>query len=625
VFERSSEPTSTSGKSSEDREDSRALAVRSVRAEEIEGEHGDGPSGRLEWVIKRAYDRKYDTTDDYKVDVERTWAFLEDKWTREGATSRLDAVRVVRAYFDNKWTSRGIGELGGIVCVPSVGISRESLQIPKSTSVLSLDSMAATSAGSDGANTTQVRLGREDKDLFPRSDVALANERVQNQLALEKCKYLLENFINQPEAVNFRDPIDPHTVERENYGSVVEEPMGLTIVLNKLRTNAFASSREVWKACSSIWSNCRSCYPSSSRMRKLCDLAELMFTTAWRAQGLNKFSDASDDDSCDAPPGMKSLNDFRNAGPKTATRPPSGAVTSAKVGRSRVASFKCDVCKRSKKGKCGTETAPKSCLLRPENQSRERQTQIRERVSKLKPMSAKGAVMKRKPTESTEQKRTSKASGRRKLTEAEQQENCFRRVFDETDPDNFISQFMRHQNAARANSSADMAWGNSLHLANEQLRLEMLQNQRLARYDDLMTQQSACLPDTSKLASLRKAISHTAANLYEANVKLRQCNVAMVKAPRASQGDYLREQVALEAEIHDLQKKHQELSRGLQLYVSQNRAGVVRRSPSRDASAGFDHPVSVATARVSFDDEPVKASVHADVNDEDILFDFHAI
>ncbi len=87
--------------------------MRSVRAEEIEREHGDGPSGRLEWVIKRAYDRKYDTTDDYKVDVERTWAFLEDKWTREGATSRLDAVRVVRAYFDNKWTSRGIGELGG--------------------------------------------------------------------------------------------------------------------------------------------------------------------------------------------------------------------------------------------------------------------------------------------------------------------------------------------------------------------------------------------------------------------------------------------------------------------------------------------------------------------------------
>ena len=599
--------------------------MRSVRAEEIEREHGDGPSGRLEWVIKRAYDRKYDTTDDYKVDVERTWAFLEDKWTREGATSRLDAVRVVRAYFDDKWTSRGIGELGGLVCIPSVGISREALEMPKSASVLSLDSMAATSAGSDGANTTQVGLGREDKDLFPRSDVALANERVQNQLELEKCKHLLENFINQPEALNFRDPIDPQTVERANYGSVVEEPMGLTIVLNKLRMNAFASSREVWKACNSIWSNCRSCYPSSSRMRKLCDLAELMFTTTWRAQGLNKFSDASDDDSCDAPPGMKSLNDFKNAGPKTATRPPSGAVTSARVGRSRVASFKCDVCKRSKKGKCGTETAPKSCLLRPENQSRERQTQIRERVSKLKPMSVKGTVMKRMPIESAEQKPASKASGRRKLTEAERQENGFRRVFDETDPDNFISQFMQHQNGARAHSSTDMAWGNSLHLANEQLRLEMLQNQRLARYDDQMTQQSACLPDTSKLASLRKAISHTVAHLHDANVKLRLCNVSMVQAPGASQGDYLREQVALEAEIHDLQKKHQELSRDLQLYVSQNRAGGVRQSPSRDASAGFEHPVSVATARMSFDDEPIKANVHADVNDEDILFDFPTI
>ena len=575
-------------------------------------------------MIKRAYDRKYDTTDEYKADVERTWEFLEDKWTREGATSRLDAVRVVRAYFDYKWTSRGIGEHGGLVCIPSVGISRESLEMPKSASVVSLDSMAAPSAGSDGANTTQLGLEREGKDLLPRSDVALAHERAQNQLALEKCKHLLENFINQPEALNFRDPIEPQT-EHASYTSVVEEPMSLTIVLDKLRMNAFASPREVWNACRSIWSNCRSHYPPTNRIRKLCDLAELMFTATWRAQGLNKFSDASDDDSCEAPSRIKSLNDFKQTGSKTAARPPSSVATSAMVGRGRgrVASFKCDVCKRSKKGRCGTETAPKSCLLRPENQSRERQSQIRERVSKLKPMSTK-VVVKRKPTESAEQKSTSsKSSGKRKLTEAEQQENCFRRVFDETDPDNFISQFVQHQNKTRVTSHADMTWGNSLHLANEQLRLEVLQNQRLSRYDDQITQQ--CLPDSSKLASIRKEISHTVTQLHESNVKLCQCNIAMANAPRASHNDYLREQVALEAEIHDLQKKHQEQSRSLQLLVKQTQGNLVRHSPSLDASAGFDHPISVATARVSFDDEPTKAVVQADANDEDILFDFPSI
>lgn len=108
----------------------------------------------MEWVIKWVYDRKYDMMDDYKVDVERTWAFLEDKWMREGATSRLDVVWVVCVYFDDKWILRGIGEFGGLVCILSVGILWEVFEMLKFVSVFLFDFTVATSAGSDGANTT---------------------------------------------------------------------------------------------------------------------------------------------------------------------------------------------------------------------------------------------------------------------------------------------------------------------------------------------------------------------------------------------------------------------------------------------------------------------------------------
>lgn len=82
---------------------------------------------------------------------------------------------------------------------------------------------------------------------------------------------------------------------------------------------------------------------------------------------MNKFSDVLDDDLCDVLFGMKSFNDFKNVGLKIVMCFLSGAVTFVRVGRSRVVSFKCDVCKRSKKGKCGIEMVLKLCLLCLEN------------------------------------------------------------------------------------------------------------------------------------------------------------------------------------------------------------------------------------------------------------------
>lgn len=109
------------------------------------------PTGRLEWVIERAFDRKRhhnQTIDDFKRDADATWDFLEATWTRAKREDRRDAARVVRACFESKWASRVVGACGGgSACVPSIGVSRETIGMRKSSSAFSLDSSLAAGGG----------------------------------------------------------------------------------------------------------------------------------------------------------------------------------------------------------------------------------------------------------------------------------------------------------------------------------------------------------------------------------------------------------------------------------------------------------------------------------------------
>ena len=294
----------------------------------------DTPNGRLEWVIKRAFDRKHhQTIDDFKRDADATWEFLESTWTREGREDRRDAARIVRASFESKWASRVVGgEFGGgsVVCVPSIGVSRETIGMQKLSSTFSLDSQAV---GCNG--------GRESGNLLRGADVARACDYAQGTMLLERCKYIVENLMNQPEAMCF---IAQPTGGDETAAATTTD---LSSVLKRIESGELATPRDVWRACAMIWHTHRLSHHAGSKMSQVCDRAELMFTGLWRAEGLDRFHSPSEDEAASPHAGTENSEGSLLASTtmKDAVRP-----TTTKSGP-RVASAKCDVCKRSKKGK----------------------------------------------------------------------------------------------------------------------------------------------------------------------------------------------------------------------------------------------------------------------------------
>lgn len=583
----------------------------------------DTPNGRLEWVIKRAFDRKHhQTIDDFKRDADATWDFLEATWTREGREDRRDAARIVRASFESKWASRVVGgEFGGgsVVCVPSIGVSRETIGMQKSSSTFSLDSQAV---GCNG--------GRESGNLLRGADVARACDYAQGTMLLERCKYIVENFMNQPEAMCF---IAQPTGGDETAAATTTD---LSSVLKRIESGELATPRDVWRACAMIWHTHRLSHHAGSKMSQVCDRAELMFTGLWRAEGLDRFHSPSEDEA--ASPGAGTENSegslLASTTMKDAVRP-----TTTKSGP-RVASAKCDVCKRSKKGKCGTETAPKSCLARPENQSAERQAQIRERVSKLKPMPPKTATRKRSD------------AAKRKLAETAKPaaENDFGRVFDENDPDNFISQLLRQNDSWMTNRPHVSLDSTTLHVADEQLRLESMQGARAAaRFGDDFSAPRVGAPNVAiRVDNLRRDIASTAAQLHERTLKFQLSGLATSQSSDDAQRDArLRERAALEDEIHALQQTHQnqvrELHRLCDRSGSSKGLSTTKRTKVIETNAmtteerpefGHEHAhVSVATASVFDDASREKSTLHppshhvgvtgaGDDDDDDVLFDF---
>ena len=575
-------------------------------------------------MIERAFDRKHQTIDDFKRDADATWDFLEATWTREGREDRRDAARVVRACFESKWASRVVGERGGgTVRVPSIGVSREAIGMQKSSSAFSLDSYAAG--------------GRESGNLLRGADVAQACEYAQNTIVLERCKYMIQNFMNQPEAMYFI--AQPTASGEAETTTTTKANTNLSSVLKRIESGELATPRDVWCACGMIWHTHRLMQRAGSTMSRACDRAELMFTGLWRAEGLDRYHSPSGDDSTSTDAGTESSKGSRLASTtKDVVRP----VTTKSGGR--VASFKCDVCKRSKKGKCGTETAPKSCLARPENQSEERQAQIRERVSKLKPMPPT-APRKRSDAAKRKVAETANVAARR----APPPGNDFGRVFDENDPDNFISQLLNQNDHSWLTNRPHVSLDSTLHLANEQLRLESVQSARMARFGDDLPAPSVDVPNVAvRVAKLRRDIASTAAQLHERTIKLQLSSLATSsQSSDAQRAACLRERAALEHQIHVLQKTHQSQVVELQRLCdgsSKTPSSTTKRTKVTDATTGAtpgfgnDHSsVSAATARVFDDDARAETPLHppshridvigaaateGDDDDDDVLFDF---
>ena len=156
----------------------------------------DTPNGRLEWVIKRAFDRKHhQTIDDFKRDADADVGVfrvdVDARGTRGSTGRRAHRASELRVQVASRVVG---GEFGGgsVVCVPSIGVSRETIGMQKLSSTFSLDSQAV---GCNG--------GRESGNLLRGADVARACDYAQGTMLLERCKYIVENFMNQPEAMCF--------------------------------------------------------------------------------------------------------------------------------------------------------------------------------------------------------------------------------------------------------------------------------------------------------------------------------------------------------------------------------------------------------------------------------------
>lgn len=595
-----------------------------VSLEEASTSDANEPSGRLEWVIARAFNKGYDDTAQFSVDVDRTWEKLEKKWITSGEEKKLEALEVVRGYFKRKWQSLGIGSSGGLVCIPSVGISKAELEAP--TATMSERSLASTIMTT--AQTSMEHLA-SDSDTQTR----MTKGDTERKSELERCKRVIQNFIKTPEALHFKDPVDARALNITNYSKLVKQPMDFTSILSKIDAGEIADAESVWDACGLIWFNCRAVHPPNSEMIRTCKRAELMFAAAWRADGLviiqpvpTEIKDSSAKKTMDAPPMVAVV------GSKQKSDAMSTATSTVPQKTKRVAAYKCDVCKRSKKGRCGTESAPKSCLERSENQTNEKQAAIRQRLSKLKPMPERkkpDKSTKEKPIKVPAEKKPPKGT-KRKMTEAELQEDGFRRIFDVNDPDNFITRMEDQQHVAQTSTQWDSA---SYHLMNEQIRLQQLQ-QRMLTNEKAQPRQAV---DDAGVKAKAQVIKQELAQIYSLmnHLQMKQVKVgALLNTPRLGRENrqmLVRTRTTIQNQLANLAKRHNDRSQSLQQLLQAAPAPAKQPSkpkqtvPSMDELMDFNNnttsnDLSVATAQL-FDDSREKTDAGL-ITKDDIFFDF---
>jgi hypothetical protein len=596
-----------------------------VSLEEASTSAADEPSGRLEWVVARAFNKGYDDTAQFSADVERTWEKLEKKWSAGGEAKKLEALEVVRAYFERKWQSLGIGSNGALVCVPSVGISKEELEVPAHPTA-SERSFASTMMTTAQTSTDPLASDSDTQTRLTQRETECKSDE------LERCKCVIQNFMKTPEALHFRGPVDVRTVNVTNHSKLVKQPMDFTSILSKIDAGEIADANSVWDACCLIWFNCLAVYPPNSEMIRICKRAELMFAAAWRAEGLMIIQPVPTE--MKASPANETDAQPTNAvGSKQKSEALSTATSTVPQKTKRVAAYKCDVCKRSKKGRCGTESAPKSCLGRPENQMHERQAAIRQRLSKLKPMPERkkpDKSMKDKPIKAPAEKKPK--GTKRKMTEAELQEDGFRRIFDVDDPGNFMTRMEDQQQVAQTSAQWDSA---SYHLVNEQIRLQQLQ-QRMLTNESVQPRQ---VVDDAALQAKAQVIKKELAQIYSLvnHLQIKQVKVGtLLDTPRLGRENrqmLARTRTTIQNQLANLAKRHSEQSQALQKLSQAAPASAWPKQPSKPKQtvSSLDelmnlntnttsNDLSVATAQ--FFDDPREKTEAGLITKDDIFFDF---
>ena len=121
-------------------------------------------------------------------------------------------------------------------------------------------------------------------------------------------------------------------------------------------------------------------------------------------------------------------------------------------------------------------------------------------------------------------------------------------MFDENDPDNFISQLLRQNDSWMTNRPHVSLDSTTLHVADEQLRLESMQGARAAaRFGDDFSAPRVGAPNVAiRVDNLRRDIASTAAQLHERTLKFQLSGLATSQSSDDAQRDArLRERAAL--------------------------------------------------------------------------------
>jgi hypothetical protein len=220
-----------------------------------------------------------------------------------------------------------------------------------------------------------------------------------------------------------------------------------------------------------------------------------------------------------------------------------------------------------------------------------------------------------------------RATGKRKLTEAEQQESGFRRVFDENDPDNFISQFALQDFIPLPGAD----WS-GYHLANEHMRLQRLQNEVLMRQNDVNLAQNQQLSHHPRALEIKEELGQIGRLMNDLQDK--QHTIAMLLNTGHLGNDdrnmLIRTRTSNQEQLYELVRRHavktSEMEQLMRDTVIPPRA-LGQQKPTQQSGQGRfmmelntgNQALSVATAEM-FDAKSSKINPADDV--ADAFFDF---
>jgi len=179
--------------------------------------------------------------------------------------------------FETRWVSEGL--LLEKVRVRGQGVTKDIVETPRSsgrtskTPASKVKSLSKTEATPPGRSLREPKSTRT-RNASPGGQFAQASQAVQKLLGM-------------PEAMWFRDPVEPEAMGLWDYLDIVKEPMDLGTVSSNIESGAYSFVEEVAIDVKLVWSNCK-LYNKNAKepVRLACDKLEKAFVAEWTKLGL---------------------------------------------------------------------------------------------------------------------------------------------------------------------------------------------------------------------------------------------------------------------------------------------------------------------------------------------------